>query len=227
MPVPDRRRAKELLERHWDDVVGGARTCVEETTVAQITALIRSEIVAFTYSLPTQLLGKLTEHRLDVLCLQRGDSGESQWDPRSFAGSVVVPWVRVNENVLGNSADPYVSNPLRQPRILPNPPNVRSNTLPLWEQLHRLLNEVETRNDPAYTEDVFRAVLVAIHEKLNELRFDYPRLRRVSSGQMLHLVRHPSANRSEARLATAVCRANCQRAPWGAHRHRLANMPYP
>ena len=140
MLVPDRRRARELLERHWDDVVGGARTCVEETTVAQITALIRSEIVAFTYSLPTQLLGKLTEHRTSCACSAATAANRSGILGASLA--VVVPWVRVNENVLGNSADPYVSNPLRQPRILPNPPNVRSNTLPLWEQLHRLLNEV-------------------------------------------------------------------------------------
>lgn len=121
--------------------------------------------------------------------MQRGDNSESQWDPRSFAAGVVVPWVRDNENVLGNSADPYVSNPLRQPRIQPRPANVKPNTLHLWASLHAVLNEVQTRNDPAYTEDVFRSVLRAIFERLKDQQFDYPALPRASSEQASYLVR--------------------------------------
>lgn len=208
MPVPDRERAKAHLDRHWDDVVHGrAVSGVDGGTTAQIDALLSSESVTFTYSLPTQLLGKLTDHRLDTLCLQRGDGTESQWDPRSFATSVVVPWVRANENVLGKSADPYVSNPLRQPRILPSPPNVRSNTLPLWEHLHGILNEVEIRGDPAYTEDVFRAVLLAIHDKLKGQQFDYPALRRVSSAQALYLVRGILASSQAGEHALSIAAA--------------------
>lgn len=208
MPVPDRERAKALLEGHWDDVVHGSVTCrVDGDTVAQIDALLSSERVTFTYSLPTQLLGKLTDHRLDALCLQRGDGNESQWDPRSFATGVVVPWVRTNQNVLGKSADPYVSNPLRQPRILPNPPNVRSNTLPLWQHLHGVLNEVEMRNDPTYTEDVFLAVLLAIHDMLKERQFNYPALRRVSSAQALYLVRGILASSQAGEHALSIAAA--------------------
>lgn len=208
MLVPDRDRAKAHLDRHWDDVVHGRGVCrVADGTAVKIDALLSSEKVTFTYSLPTQLLGKLTDHRLDALCLQRGDGNESQWDPRSFAASVVVPWVRANENVLGKSPDPYVSNPLRQPRILPNPPNVRSNTLPLWKHLHGVLNEVETRDDPAYTEDVFRAVLIAIHDKLRQQQFDYPMLRRVSSAQALHLVRGILATSQAGEHALSVVAA--------------------
>ena len=189
MPTPDRELARELLERHWSDVVQGRTTCgIDESTVERINVLIGSETVTFTYSLPTQLLGKLTDHRLDALCLQRGDNSESQWDPRSFAAGVVVPWVRDTENVLGNSADPYVSNPLRQPRIRPDPPNVKPTTLPLWASLHDVLSEVQTRNDPAYTEDVFRSVLRAIFERLGNQQFDYPTLPRVSREQALYLV---------------------------------------
>ena len=149
MPVPDQERAECLLQRHWDDVVHErVAPDVDEATHGQIAALIASETVSFTYSLPTQLLGKLTDHQLDALCLQRGESEPSQWDPRSFAANVIVPWVRDNENVLGNSADPYVSNPLRQPSILANPPNVRSNTLPLWKSLHGVLSKVQRRARP-------------------------------------------------------------------------------
>ena len=190
MPTPDRELARELLERHWSDVVQGRTACVvAESTAARIDALIGSETVTFTYSLPTQLLGKLTDHRLDALCLQRGDNSESQWDPRSFAAGVVVPWVRDNENMLGNSADPYVSNPLRQPRIQPRPPNVKPNTLPLWASLHEVLSEVQIRDDPAYTEDVFCSVLRVIFERLKDQQFDYPTLPRASRMQASYLVR--------------------------------------
>lgn len=208
MPVPDREQAKAHLARLWDDVVHGRSALrVNERTAARIDALISSERVAFTYSLPTQLLGKLTDHRLDALCLQRGDGEESQWDPRSFAASVVVPWVRANQNLLGKSPDPYGSNPLRRPRILPNPPNARSNTLALWEHLHGVLNVVERRSDPAYTEDVLRAVLLAIHDKLKNQQFDYPLLRRVSSAQALYLVRGILASSQAGEHAMSVVAA--------------------
>lgn len=208
MPTPDREDARAILDRHWDNVIHGRVTSqVDGGTAAQIEALLSSERVAFTYSLPTQLLGKLTDHRLDALCLQRGEGNESQWDPRSFATSVVVPWVRANQSVLGNSADPYVSNPLRQPRILPKPPNVRSNTLPLWEHLHGVLSEVEKRNDPAYTEDVFLAVLLAIHDVLKRQQFDYPVLRRVSSAQALYLVRGILASSQAGEHALSIAAA--------------------
>ena len=106
-----------------------------------------------------------------------------------MATSVVVPWVRDNENVLGNSPDPYVSNPLRQARVLPNPPNVRSNTLPLWQSLHDVLSAVQDRDDPAYTGAVFRTVLHEAHEMLRSQDFNYPTIQRISLEQTRYLAR--------------------------------------
>ena len=198
MAAPDRRRGKELLERHWREVVRGKTPRdIPAPTLHAITQLIASETVAFSYCLPTQLLGKLTDHRLDALCLQRGDNSESQWDPRGFAASVVVPWVRDNQDVLGKSGDPYVSNPLRQPRIRADPPNVRANTLPLWGALHGVLSEVQDRDDPAYTKDVLRAVLQVVYDKLASQQFEYPTLRRPSLEQVLYLV-HGIVDASQA-----------------------------
>lgn len=190
MAVPDRDRAKELLAQHWDVVVRGEATArIAPEVSRRIEMLFESEGVPFNYCPLTQLLGKLTNHRLDALCLQRGDNAEHHWDPRSFATSVVVPWVRDNQNVLGTSADPYVSKPLRRPRILSSPPDVRSNTLPLWESLHYVLSTVEEQNDPAYTAEVFQAVLAVINGKLQSQQFDYPVLPSVSLEQTLFLVR--------------------------------------
>ena len=101
---------------------------------------------------------------------------------------MIVPWVTSNENVLGTSQDPYVSNPLRQPRVVPNPPNVRSNTLPLWQALHAVLSDVEQRDDPPYTRAVFREVLRQTHELLKSRQFNYPTLTRISLEQTLYLV---------------------------------------
>ena len=196
-PRPDRALAAELLDRHWKEVVEEGESAdstsvlLDDATKARIDRVLGSGRVAFSYCLPTQLLGKLTDHTLDALCLQRGDDDDSpgKWDPRSFATKVIVPWVRDNENVLGKSPDPYVSNPLRQARILPSPPNVRSHTLPLWADLHSILSSVEDRGEPEYTSAVFREVLGRIYAKLRDQHFSYPVLRRLSLEQTVSLVR--------------------------------------
>ena len=195
MPV-DREHAKAILGRFWSETEcsesnsdAGSSDEVDGNIRSKIHRLMSSETVAFVYSLPTQLLGKLTDPRLDALCLQRGESSESQWDPRSLATSVVVPWVRDNQNVLGNSPDPYVSNPLRQARVLPDPPNVRPNMMPLWRSLHDVLSTVQVRDDPAYTGAVFRAVLHEAHEMLRRQDFNYPTLQRISLEQTRYLAK--------------------------------------
>ena len=193
MATPDRERARGILNEEWKEICNqegeaGSQE-VSAEICARITELLQSEAVSFTYSLPTQLLGKVTNPELDCLCLQAGENEESQWDPRGFAASVIVPWVGENENVLGTSQDPYVSNPLRQARVVPNPPNVRTNTLPCWQALYDILSDVEERNDPQYTLAVFREVLRRTHEILKGRQFSYPRLTRISLEQTLYLVR--------------------------------------
>lgn len=193
MASPDRERARGILNAVWKEVSDqdgkGHAQQVRAVVRRQIAELLKSEAVSFTYSLPTQLLGKVTHPELDCLCLQAGENEEAQWDPRGFAASVIVPWVGDNENVLGTSKDPYVSNPLRQARVVPNPPNVRPNTLPLWGALHEVLSDVEERNDPDYTRAVFREVLRQTHEILKTRQFSYPKLTRISLEQTLFLVR--------------------------------------
>ena len=212
MPAPDRERAASILAQLWNEVVEGREESdttlqVEQGIRARIRQLLRSEMVAFTYSLPTQLLGKLTDPSLDALCLQRGDNAVAQWDPRSFATRVIVPWVRDNENVLGNSPDPYVSNPLRQARVTPDPPNVRPNTLPLWQSLYAVLNSVEERSDPEYTRAVFRLVLAQVHEILMSRQFDYPVLRRASLEQTLYVARRLLEESREGEHAMSLAAA--------------------
>ena len=141
MATPDREKAKQLLAQCWDEALQKDQANidpppeVDEQIRSHVRDLMSSGIVSFLYCLPTQLLGKLTDPKLDALCLQHGENAPSQWDARSFAAKVIVPWVRDHENVLGTSPDPYVSNPLRQPRILPDPPNVRPASRLAWRDL--------------------------------------------------------------------------------------------
>ena len=70
-----------------------------------------------------------------------------------------------------------------------------------------MLAEVETRNEPVYTEEVFRAVLLAIYDKLKERRFDYPALRRVSSAQAGYLVEGILASSQAGEHALSIAAA--------------------
>src|SRR5687767_5197684 len=100
---PDAETARTLLDQLWLDVQAEEISPID-TAIDQLMA---SNSVSIRFCLPTQLLGKLTDPRLDCLCLQKGDgSSASMWDPRGFATKVIVPWVMANQNVLGTSTDP-------------------------------------------------------------------------------------------------------------------------
>ena len=180
---PDAESARELLDELW-----GIVTQEEDGEINQeIATLVSSRFVAIRFCLPTQLLGKLTDHNLDCLCLQKGsgDSG-SQWDPRSFANKVIVPWSAENQSVLGTSADPYVGKPLRKPRLEENPEKVRG--IEEWVLLYRVLDEVERRDSQDYTRLCMLQTLRSIHKKFAELDFEYFVPERVSIEQTQKLI---------------------------------------
>lgn len=89
---PERETAKKILERLWDLVVNDDKL----VTTSDVLDLIDSNQTFLRFCLPTQLLGKLADPSLDAMCLQRGDRLDGQWDPRSFATHVIVPWNRRN-----------------------------------------------------------------------------------------------------------------------------------
>ena len=180
---PDAESARELLDELW-----GIITQEKDEEIDQdIDRLVGSRFVSIRYCLPTQLLGKLTDHNLDCLCLQkgRGDS-ESQWDPRSFSNKVIVPWSAENQSVLGTSTDPYVGKPLRKARLEENPQNVKGTEE--WVLLYRVLSEVERRDSQEYTRLCMLQTLRSIHGKFAELDFEYFVPERVSIEQTEYLI---------------------------------------
>ena len=177
-PSPDAEAARELLDELWEMVTQEKNG----ETNPDIARLVGSRYVAVRYCLPTQLLGKLTDPKLDCLCLQKGKGdSDSQWDPRSFANKVIVPWSAENQSVLGTSADPYVGKPLRKPRLEENPRNVKGKDE--WVLLHRILDKVERRNSQEYTRICMLQTLRSIHGTFAELDFEYFVPERVSIEQ--------------------------------------------
>lgn len=180
---PDVESARQILDELWQTVIREKDGEINP----DIDRLIDSRFVSIRFCLPTQLLGKLTDQKLDCLCLQKGDSSfASQWDPRSFANKVIVPWVAENQSVLGTSTDPYVSKPLRKARIEENPGNVKGKEE--WILLYQVLNEVESKNSAEYTRLCMLQALRSIHKKFSELVFEYFIPERISIEQTENLV---------------------------------------
>jgi hypothetical protein len=199
--IPDRVAAAAILKTMWNAVLSSDEGESTET----IKNLIASKQVAIRYCLPTQILGKLTDHGLDIMCLQAGKKEAGQWDPRGFAAKVVSPWVVDNQKVLGSSADPYVSNPLRRPRLDDGLDQMSDRDE--WESLCGVLREIQTRNDPDCTKQVFIQVLNAIRDRLRELTFVYVVPPRVSLKQAEDLVERFLAEKSGGDRGLAVAAA--------------------
>jgi hypothetical protein len=142
---------------------------------------------------------------LDALCLQRGDGGAGRWDPRGFAAQVVVTWNRKNQNVLGASGDPYVSNPLRRQRVDSGLDQMADREG--WDSLCTVLNDVETKNNPEHTEKIFIETLAAIRDRLRGLTFSYVLPDRISLKQAERLTRDFLAERSGGDRGLAVAAA--------------------
>ena len=142
----------------------------------RIDRLVNADIVSVRYMVLTQLLGKFMDHRRDALSLQRGERGtaeaEGRWNPRTFCERFVVPWVAETGQVLGTSGAPYVSNPLRRPRIEgwePSTPVGKEAAALLIE----VLAEVQEQDHPKSTERQLRRCIASVVKKYNELNVSF------------------------------------------------------
>lgn len=181
---PNTETAQKTLSELWASVLIEADDPIDP----QIDSLVNSDSVSIRFCLPTQLLGKLVDPKLDCLCLQKGTcDSESTWDPRGFAAKVIVPWVMANQAVLGTSSDPYVSKPLRKPKIEESPGNVKSKAD--WSLLYQVLHEVENRHNLKFTRQKLILVLRSIKKKLAESVFEYAIPERVGLDQTRNLIR--------------------------------------
>ncbi len=153
----------------------------------EIDQFINSGLTSIRYAFFTQLLGKFAVPSRDILCLQMGSSdpesgAAGRWDPRSFCARVVVPWVQANQNVIGSSTDPYVSNPLRRPRLDQNMERLRNRHD--WDALVEVLSRIDS---PSTASEVLDRCLRSIARRLSEQEVVYPVPLRISLEQLCSL----------------------------------------
>src|SRR6266404_3813684 len=154
----DFKNAAKLLEEHWQAVTAEAATkpdhqYVEDTAIREVVHdSINHGFVAYRFCLPIQLLGKMVNPALDCLRLQKRKNDPSDttgWDARSLGRHVVALFNQQQENILGDSKDPYVGNPMRIPKMLRDDQSKRD--IPHWNRLVDTLTKVEQLGNPAFT----------------------------------------------------------------------------
>jgi hypothetical protein len=206
--------SSQLLERHWQSVVAQAnakpdlRYVLDPALRQAIQASVNHKQVAYRFCLPVQLLGKLANPNLDCLRLQkrRGDPNDvTGWDARSLASKVVAPFNRRQENILGTSTDPYVGNPMRIPRMTRDDKSKKD--IAGWNTLVDVLEQVQSREDPDFTELVFRQVLLEMFRRQKSLHFVYPLPPRISLEGTLSLSQHFLEEKSGGDRGLALCGA--------------------
>lgn len=178
----DAVEARAWLKEAWSEALAAGPGPPDP----EMDRLTGAPVVGIRYAVLTQLLGKQADHSRDALCLQRGApefaAEEGRWDPRSFSTAVVVPWVQETSNVLGTSAEPYASKPLRRTRLDIGTDALRSKAS--WAALTTLLGDVQERDEPEYTEAILRRCLGSIVRRFVELQVVYPVPQRVSLEQV-------------------------------------------
>jgi hypothetical protein len=193
-PGVDFARARQRLDEIWAAVAAQVerepeREYVDDAAMREkIRACVNHTQVSYRFCLPVQLLGKVLMPHVDALALQRGKDAKDKraWDARSLASRVVAPFNQAQENVLGSSADPYVGNAMRIPRMRRG--DASKKDLAGWHTLIDVLQWVEKSNDPQRAEAALNQVLLEFHRRQKSLRFDYPVPRRVSLANALRVM---------------------------------------
>ncbi len=186
---------KDHLEKQWekisrdaegelDDFLAGNQWELKKDIIDCLTSPTKS----YHYVLPTQLLSKLVDPLLDCRSLQASYPNAGAFDARSVAHKVIVPFDSKNYNVLGGSSEPYVNNPLRCPSVTTDN-EARQKNKTDWRKLVRILETVEKKDDPGFTDAVFRQVLVEIYRLLSDVRVVYPSPNRISLGKTIYLIK--------------------------------------
>ncbi len=115
--------------------------------------------------------------------------------------------------MLGTSGDPYVGNAMRIPYMTRGDAAKRDPAG--WEGLIDVLEAVEKRDEPVFTANVMRQVILEIHRRQQQLRFAYPVPPRVSLKSALDAARSFLGEKSGGDRALALAGALFEAA--GAH----------
>jgi MoxR-like ATPase len=181
-------QARQRLEDAWNASESLPALPVA-LTEQDITAVIAGPELAPRFALVTQLLLKILIPEASTRALENPQGVPAGASPRSLAKNVVSPFDDANGALLGGSADPYVSNPLRRPALEDR--DTSSDPHGQWAALLRLLDAVE--EDPAHVVDALRAVLHVARSRQLTLE------KLIQAGMDLQARRHGGENVREER----------------------------
>jgi hypothetical protein len=213
-------QVRRILAEHWQWVQDNwaqlpePKHVVDKEFADKVRQVVNSDTKSYRYVLPTQLGAKLADPDLDARCLQVGarEQGHIQgksFDARSVCHEVIVPFDQEHGRVLNGSREPYVNNPLRCPAVSPKFRGQQRNKKD-WDLLCNLLNEVEAKNNPQFTQALFRQTLIEIYRRLQKTQVAYPVPARVSLEDTLRLLKQylgqPSGGLGLQAVITALFR---------------------
>lgn len=141
---------------------------------------INAATKTYRYVLPTQLLAKAVDASLDCRSVQADSGLERSFDARSICHKVIVPFDRLNHNVLGGSTEPYVNNPLRIPAILKSQRKAQKNPNE-FDDLCLVLDYAQEH--PGIVLTLLDEVLHAMEQRMTEVSISYPLPNRTSLEQ--------------------------------------------
>ena len=167
---------------------------------------LTSKIKTYHYVLPTQVLSKCVNQKLDCHSIQTAYNKPGAFDARTIAHEVIVPFDQANHKVLGGSTEPYVNNPLRCPAVIKKYRNQQKNKED-WNKLIEVLDAIEDKNDSSFSLKVLNQILTEIYRLLSDVQVVYPTPNRVSLKQTIRLVSDFSADKSGGDRIEAICTA--------------------
>ncbi len=207
-------RCRDFLQARWKVIVAAMESGESVDPLLSDYADLRDSIVScltspiksYHYVLPTQVLCKCVDASLDSHSLQASYDEPGAFDARAVAHKVIVPFDQENHRVLGGSAEPYVNNPLRCRAVTNEFRNQQKNKMD-WDKLVAVLDAVEQRNAPDFTEKVFDQILVEIYRLLANVKVLYPTPNRISLARTSGVIKEFTAIRSGGDRIEAVCTA--------------------
>lgn len=185
---------KKILTRQWQTIRAMAEKgrlkdfARDRKIMKAIHDAINSPTKTYRYVLPTQLLAKAADPRLDSRCIQASRGGVGSFDARTVAHKVIVPFDQATHDVLGGSAEPYVNNPLRVPEDSEPYRRAQKNTDD-WDKLCFILGKLESENNPVFSLSVLKQILAEIYRRLSLVHVRYPAPKRVSLAKCLAIIK--------------------------------------
>ncbi len=169
----------ELLGTAWKDVVDREDVASDTALSRLIDQVFECKTVSYKRAVIVQTLGKATDTSLDAQAVQKGDADETAWNARTFAQQTLVKWNDEAKRPLSHSGDPYVSNPLRIPRI-DSGQRFKARDKDGFDSLVEVLEQVNKSDshDRAYSRLI--EVLLGLRRWIADKDVDYPLPKRAS-----------------------------------------------